>query len=100
MDALTEKARRFALEHHGDQKYGERPYSYHLGMVADLARPWGPVAEAVAWLHDVVEDTDVSSYDVWESFGDPVAACAWIVTDFGWKSTKSSGINQKGSEPG
>lgn len=53
-----------------------------------MARPWGPVAEAVAWLHDVVEDTDVSSYDVFMSFGDPVASCVWIVTDPGGRNRK------------
>ena len=88
METLAERARRFALDAHGDQKYGDFPYSYHLGAVADLARPWGEVAEAVAWLHDVVEDTHVTSLDIFETFGDPVAACVWIVTDPGGSSRR------------
>lgn len=88
METLAIRARRFALVAHGDQKYGEHPYSYHLGAVADIARPWGDVTEAVAWLHDVVEDTPVSGYEVWETFGDPIAACVWIVTDPGGRNRR------------
>jgi (p)ppGpp synthase/HD superfamily hydrolase len=75
------RARAFAVEAHGDQRYGEHPYAVHLDAVADLARPYGADAETVAYLHDVVEDTLVPPDRVRESFGDLVADCVALVTD-------------------
>ena len=78
---MIEAAREFALKAHGDQKYGSQPYSVHLDAVAELAREYGEVAEIVAYLHDVVEDTDVELSAVENRFGALVAECVSILTD-------------------
>jgi (p)ppGpp synthase/HD superfamily hydrolase len=78
---MVEKARQFAVTHHGDQRYGERPYAYHLDQVASLLEPYGETARVVGYLHDVVEDTDVTLQQVAEEFGSAVAACVAVLTD-------------------
>lgn len=85
---LTEKARRFALRAHGDQKYGARPYSVHLDAVAELARPYGEVCEAVAFLHDVLEDTPTEPADLIVSFGSDITGAVYFVTDPEGKNRK------------
>jgi len=82
------KARAFALESHGDQKYGNRPYSYHLDAVALIAEPYGDIAVVIAYLHDVVEDCDVSIETIEKEFGKFVADCVHILTDEHGKSRK------------
>ncbi|RJQ25427.1 HD domain-containing protein [Candidatus Parcubacteria bacterium] len=79
--SLALKAREFAVKAHGSQMYGDLPYSAHLDAVASLARPYGLTCEAIAYLHDVAEDTDTDHYDIWCEFGDPIAACVYLVTD-------------------
>ncbi|USN15388.1 hypothetical protein KIKIMORA_02420 [Brevundimonas phage vB_BpoS-Kikimora] len=53
------EARRFAILHHGEQKYGKRPYAYHLdGVVANLVRwGYGWVEQIAGYGHDLIEDT-------------------------------------------
>ena len=57
------KAQQFALKWHKDQKYGDNPYSYHLGKVAfNVNRVFFDdqnlvTLTMIALLHDVVEDT-------------------------------------------
>jgi (p)ppGpp synthase/HD superfamily hydrolase len=55
---LVETAQRFALRAHAEQvdKAGE-PYVEHPARVAATAARAGSEAEAVGWLHDVVEDS-------------------------------------------
>jgi len=66
----TELAERIAREAHLDQvdKSGE-PYIGHPQRVA--ARVQGDVPKAVAWLHDVLEDTDLTESDLRDSVGFP-----------------------------
>jgi hypothetical protein len=45
---MKHKARAWALIHHGDQKYGEHPYSVHLDAVANIAKLFGELAEVVS----------------------------------------------------
>ncbi len=78
---LRTKARKFALKHHGEQKYGEYPYSIHLDAVAELVRQYGETAVVIAYLHDVVEDTAVTLAEVENAFGTLVADCVTILTD-------------------
>ena len=87
-EIMIEKARQFAVAHHGDQKYGNRPYAFHLDHVASLLEPYGETAQVVGYLHDVVEDTDVPLEQVEKEFGPTVAACVSVLTD-------ESGANRK-----
>jgi guanosine-3',5'-bis(diphosphate) 3'-pyrophosphohydrolase len=74
-------ARIFALAAHGDQRYGERPYAYHLDMVARLLAPFGADAQMVGFLHDTIEDTSVTQEDIESAFGTHIAGCVAILTD-------------------
>lgn len=78
---MKDLARAFALERHGEQRYGDQPYHVHLDAVARLAAPYGEQAEVIAYLHDVVEDTDTPLSEIEARFGDFVAACVAILTD-------------------
>lgn len=81
MNTLKEKARAFAVAAHGDQRYGEHPYSLHLDAVASLAEPFGDEAVVIAYLHDAVEDTDVTVKAIEADFGSRVSACVDLLTD-------------------
>lgn len=76
-------ARMYALEAHGNQKYGDLPYSYHLTAVTDLLKTHGfdDIVIAAGWLHDVVEDTTASLFDIRERFGGRVARIVDACTD-------------------
>ncbi|HMW18695.1 MAG TPA: HD domain-containing protein [Accumulibacter sp.] len=76
-----DKVRAFAVLAHGNQMYGERPYSYHLDAVAELLVAYGSQAQAIAYLHDVVEDTVVTVDDIRMRFGTQVADCVNLLTD-------------------
>lgn len=81
---MPRSARDFAVWAHGDQKYGERPYVEHLDEVAEIVRgiPGLPeFAVTVAYLHDVVEDTDITLRDVERWFGPQVCSCVRGLTD-------------------
>jgi (p)ppGpp synthase/HD superfamily hydrolase len=78
---MLARARTFAVHAHGSQKYGPHPYHVHLDAVATLAEPFGEQAQVVAYLHDVVEDTAVTTAQVSEEFGSFVAECVGILTD-------------------
>lgn len=84
-DGSVEAARRFALEAHGDQRYGAFPYEKHLQDVwAILYERWYdlPLQQA-AWLHDVEEDTQTSRHVLQEQFGSVVEDMVWAVTGIG-----------------
>jgi len=74
-------ARDYAIQMHGDQKYGTHPYVHHLDAVVALLQPYGEKARVVGYLHDVVEDTAATVSDVQERFGDLVARCVSLLTD-------------------
>jgi (p)ppGpp synthase/HD superfamily hydrolase len=78
---MQEIARSFAIAAHGDQKYGDRPYSYHLDAVAKLAEPYGVDAEVIAYLHDTVEDSGIAVQDIEDKFGLKIAQCVGLLTD-------------------
>lgn len=78
---MKQKARSFAIAAHGDQKYGDKPYSFHLDAVAALAGPYGEDAVVVAYLHDTAEDTEATIQEIESLFGSHVAACVSLLTD-------------------
>ncbi len=81
MGDVVAGAREFAVAAHGDQRYGDQPYSAHLDAVAALLAPFGEQAQVVGYLHDVVEDTSVTLDALQREFGDRVAAWVSLVTD-------------------
>ena len=78
---MNNQARQFAIAAHGNQMYGDHPYSFHLDAVASIARKYGETAETVAYLHDVVEDTKIGLDEIENQFGVLVAKCVAILTD-------------------
>ena len=88
-------SREFAIRAHGSQKYGEHPYVVHLDEVADLvlfeclqttfagesASALALDAVPVAYVHDVLEDTKVTSAEIESKLGKTVAVCANLLAD-------------------
>ena len=78
------RARSYAIDAHGDQKYSGSPYVYHLDQVAAVLMEFGymsvPLLQA-AYLHDVIEDTDRGPWDIHNEFGADVMALVLWVTD-------------------
>lgn len=79
------KAREFAIQAHGDQMYGDKPYVSHLDdVVAVLDTHFKraiPELLAVGYLHDVLEDTSVTAGTLFEQFGPNVALAVQFCTD-------------------
>jgi (p)ppGpp synthase/HD superfamily hydrolase len=100
---MLEAAREFALEAHGDQKWGDKPYSYHLDGVVDIlsdfvdphlpnmepsSRAEAQWLKAVGYLHDTIEDTEVTFLDLKREFTTSVALGVFALTN-------ESGENRK-----
>jgi (p)ppGpp synthase/HD superfamily hydrolase len=82
---LIADAERFAAERHRGQEYGNGlPYTYHLKAVADTVDIWtcyNPNLIAAAWLHDVLEDTPTTLYELEGLFGSHIATVVDGVTN-------------------
>ena len=65
------KAIEFAKEAHGNQRYGDKPYVYHLLKVAKVAKRYGGSEFQIicSFLHDVLEDTPVTFDQLSKAFG-------------------------------
>lgn len=74
---MIEKAKRFATNAHAGQtrKNSKAPYITHPIRVAKRLEMFGcsEALIAAAYLHDVVEDTDVALEDIEETFGTKIA---------------------------
>ena len=87
MDNLIESARNYAIAAHRRighlRKYNQQPYEVHLKAVADLVATVTdePETIAAAWLHDIVEDTEVTFEDLEKAFGPRVARLVHELTD-------------------
>jgi (p)ppGpp synthase/HD superfamily hydrolase len=79
------RARDFAIYAHGTQerKYTGDPYWYHCQEVAYLVALHGYNSDVIsaAWLHDVVEDTDVTMDVIRGVFNMNIAGLVWQLTD-------------------
>lgn len=78
------EAREFAKKKHAGQMYGSLlPYSAHLEDTYNVACEYNlPVAiQMAAWLHDILEDTNVSPVELRTFFGHYVAGLVEGVTD-------------------
>jgi GTP pyrophosphokinase len=85
---VIDKASEYAIDKHGTQKRkdGITPYYIHLkDVVAKLIDYEVTDTNTLvsAWLHDVVEDTDVTFDNIREKFGDKVAGYVDILTRTG-----------------
>ena len=82
---LEASAKALALLAHRNQKYGEQPYFNHLADVVRRVKTitQDPEVICAAWLHDTVEDTDVTIDEIKAKFGENVAAMVWAVTGVG-----------------
>lgn len=79
----VDEAINLAHKAHCGQNYGDFDYTRHLRDVALTLGaaglhddPW----EVAAWLHDIVEDTDVTIEDIQARFGEDVARLVAAVT--------------------
>ena len=93
MKNLIDRAKKFAEKKHNmpadAQKYGNNPYSYHLKMVADVAKRYiHNIAESdrdnvvsACWTHDTIEDTDASGKQIKNMFNEVVADIVMRVTN-------------------
>jgi (p)ppGpp synthase/HD superfamily hydrolase len=74
-----------AVKWHKNQKYGHKPYAYHLEIVAEIATLFGFENDLeimnACYLHDVLEDTDVTYGTIKDTFGKNVADIVYRVTD-------------------
>lgn len=80
-NSLIKKAKALAEDAHKEQKYGNKPYMYHINQVVQYAQTYGDEAEVIAYLHDVVEDTSVTRQCIAEHFGETICHCVDILTD-------------------
>ena len=88
---VVDCAQTFAIQAHGAQKrkYTGEPYHTHLQSVADilseLQADYDPVRvnimKAVAWLHDVREDCQVTHCQLSDLFGEKIATDVRWLTD-------------------
>lgn len=76
MTDLVNRAKEWAIQAHGEQRYGDQPYKVHLYAVVQILKDFGATPEQLAagWMHDVLEDTEV---------GDPVYGSQGIGTELG-----------------
>ena len=78
---LVKQARTFAATMHMGQRYGDDPYMVHLDAVADkFNAERDPLCKIVAYLHDVLEDTECCLGDLTFYFGTEVAKAVSLVT--------------------
>lgn len=80
-DPTVVLARDMATQYHKGQCYGDRPYEYHLAQVADIVSSLGTEHVVVAWLHDILEDTQLKFHRIEELFGYGIATNVAALTD-------------------
>lgn len=71
----------FAIAAHGKQQYGFRPYYKHLKDVVRICEPYGTYAQTLAWLHDVLEDTNCESEQIVQVFDTEIAYDCQLLSD-------------------
>lgn len=78
-------AEQYAKLVHRDQKYGDKEYGYHLEQVVAVLKRYTdePLLIDAAWLHDVLEDTDTTYFQLARKFGPTAANIVWACTGVG-----------------
>ena len=80
----AKKAKEYAALKHAGQVHGTRPFMTHLTEVVDTLHEFGYKDDdltSAAWLHDVVEDTDVTIEEIYSEFGDRIGGLVDALTD-------------------
>ena len=83
--SFADGCRFLAMRAHKDQLYGDQPYHVHLEHTVAVLRRFGIVDEIVlgsGYLHDVVEDTELSLEDM----------VAHLTIGFGAKRSQAAGL--------
>lgn len=92
MGTALEAAQLMAANAHQGQMYGEnQPYTVHLERVVETLQRYGVTDEnmlVAGWLHDIVEDTDVTLNQVELMFGRTVSDLVGRVTNEEGKNRK------------
>lgn len=96
---IVEKARIFASTAHAGQlrKYTNEPYIVHPTEVVEIVSTIDHTPEmlAAAWLHDVVEDTDISLQTIRQEFGDTISDLVGWLTDVSVPEDGNRSIRKK-----
>ena len=82
LELLENLAEAIAEVKHYGQCYGTHPYTYHLREVNSLCS--SPESRIVAWLHDIMEDTDMEYDTILNLFGVRIADAVWALTKKDW----------------
>lgn len=80
MSVLTFEAYEFAVYAHAGQKYGDEPYVHHPARVAGRLSESDEIGISVAYLHDVVEDTECTLDDLRLSFRPEIVEAVDAIT--------------------
>ncbi len=84
---MAARAREFCRQAHAEQKRDDgAPYATHPEATAEILRSYGILDEAVlaaAYLHDVLEDTDVKEQQLLAEFGKTVTSIVKELTKKG-----------------
>lgn len=91
--AMVERAAMLGRLAHAGQRYGDRPYTVHLEAVVGALGEHGvddPELVAAAWLHDVVEDTEVPAEALDEEFGARIGALVRALTVPEWDDPQAA----------
>jgi (p)ppGpp synthase/HD superfamily hydrolase len=91
METIIERAKAYATERHAfvNHTYDGQPYTAHLEPVAHFAEKYAELlperlretAVAVAWCHDIIEDTRETYNDVKYKLGPMIADAVYALTN-------------------
>ena len=66
-------------KYHEGQKYGIKPYTYHLQAVAESVGD-DPTMKVIAWLHDILEDTECTEAELRAVFSSKIVDAVVAMT--------------------
>lgn len=93
MPLSMKRAREWCEFAHGNQMYGEHPYSYHLEKTEEVALRFGFTSMRIrqgCWVHDIGEDTKFKQESdlIDAGFSPSVARISWCCADGPGKTRK------------
>lgn len=82
-ESLYEEAKMVATLAHQYQTYDIYPYEKHLQDVVNILKRFGFSGDYIlaGWLHDTIEDCNISYNKIKKAFGENVAELVYAVTD-------------------